>query len=391
MTVLSQPDRDAQPIVDALNEALAWDDVTRVWLAVAWAKRSGLSLLELAIRRLRARRKSVRALIGVDQHGATEEALRMAMTMFSEARVYHDSALFRTFHPKLYVVEARSRARAVIGSGNLTEGGLLTNYELALQVDLDTATAADTALLDELRSWFELRWNEPRAARKLTPSSIDCLLHDHHVVVLPEAALPPPRQPRTSYGARGESIFGPPVSGLRQSRREPVTASDASDALTPAEVGRPLRTGSGARDLVLAGGVTLERQRAFNKELAESFFGVSRNGETIRVVGVDRQGGRHGMPPRPLIFSDSNKNRRFEMPDPEPNRRASGNRPIILVRRLARRRFEYLLLYPRDPGYTPVQREIERRPKVGRSTKRETKRVYLTLGDVRNVWPGCPF
>ena len=60
----------------------------------------------------------------------------------------------------------------------------------------------EAAILDDLRRWFDARWNDRRASRKLTPALITRLLADPTVVVLPEAAIPPP--PRKGTGpARG--------------------------------------------------------------------------------------------------------------------------------------------------------------------------------------------
>ena len=42
--------------------------------------------------------------------------------------VFHNP-LPHTFHPKLYLFKSDDHAEMVMGSGNLTEGGLYTNYE----------------------------------------------------------------------------------------------------------------------------------------------------------------------------------------------------------------------------------------------------------------------
>jgi hypothetical protein len=153
-------------------------------------------------------------------------------------------------------------------------------------------------------------------------------------------------------------------------------------------------TATGATDLVLAAGLPVDRpgQAGFNRDVVEDFFAVSQNGDQILAEAVDRSGAKHGMRLRALVFpSGSNRNHRFEMRDPEGRARGAGVWPVLLVHRISRRRFEYLYLYPADSGYSAMRRKIRRRDGVGRSMKAETKRVYLTLGEVRRVWPGCPF
>jgi hypothetical protein len=47
-------------------------------------------------------------------------------------------------------------------------------------------------------------------------------------------------------------------------------------------------------------------------------------------------------------------------------------------------------LFPGDTGYRTVQREIAQRESVGISRKPQTKRVYMTVGELRRIWSGCP-
>jgi HKD family nuclease len=157
-----------------LADALGWKDAKEAWIAVAWAKRSGLRLLERELRAFRKAKRRLRALVGLDQHGATIEGLELTLELFREARVYHDTARnpMRTFHPKLHVVEAKDRARAVIGSGNLTAGGFFSNYELSVALDLDLTADEDAEVLKRLREWFDTRWSHPNAARRLSKASI---------------------------------------------------------------------------------------------------------------------------------------------------------------------------------------------------------------------------
>jgi hypothetical protein len=106
---------------------------------------------------------------------------------------------------------------------------------------------------------------------------------------------------------------------------------------------------------------------------------------------VDRRGLRQPMTLRRLVFpSTSNRNHRIELRDPEGRARPPGTWPIMLVRKLPLQRFRYLYLYPGDPGYASVKREIKHRDGVGVSRKTETKRVYLTLAEAKKAWPGCP-
>lgn len=399
--LLAQPDRGRRRIGDAVNEALAWPDADNAWFSVAWAKRSGLLRLETNIRALRRRRQSVRALIGIDQHGATEEGLALALELFSETRVYHDSSPSRTFHPKFYVVEGAGRARAIVGSGNLTVGGLYENYEVAVGLELNLSEAADRDLLDDLRTWWDQRWDEPGASVTLSRRMIERLIADPNVAVVPEAWGPPRRPGKSRPGKHGGSVFGSPVKGLTSAPAAPKRAAaaavppiDESDGVVTARA-RPTvpSTTRGDARRVLAAGLPRDRwgQAGFNAEVADDFFDVRANGDLISAEGIDRKGRSTGNATRRLIFpATSNQNHRIELPEPEGRTRPSAGTPIVLALELDQRQFRYMYLMPGDPGYKAIEREIANRSAVGRNRLPSTKRVYLTLGELRQAWSTCP-
>ena len=392
--ILGQPDVRGGAIGAQVREALAWKDADRAWFAVAWAKRSGLRLVEPSLRSF-ARRRGTRleALIGLDQHGATIEGLALAMRLFTEVRVYHDASVSppRTFHPKVYVVQAPDRARVIIGSGNMTAGGLYANYEVATQLHLDLGRAADRDVLASLRRWFEARWTERAATIRLSKQSLDRLIADPDVIVVPERFGPPTRSRGTAATRRSKPLFGV-VKGLARPPVPPrVDRVDRADSLV--EAAENLTPPSGDASRVLAARLPKDRwgQAGFNRRITEDFFGVRRNGEILTAQAVERNGSTHPPEMRRLIFpSGSNKNHRIELPEPEGRPRPGRGVPVVLVHELGRGTFRYLYVLPEDRGYRAVEREIDRRPTVGICRKRETRRVYLSLGDLRRRWPTCP-
>jgi HKD family nuclease len=374
---------------------LRWSDARKAWFAVAWAKRSGLRVIENDLRAFRVGTRSLRLLVGVDLHGGTVEGLQLALALFTEVRVYHDANTNprRTFHPKLYVVEAPQRARAIIGSGNLTAGGLRTNYELAFRLDLDLSTPAERTVLEDLRMWFNARWLQPEATVRLTTPSIQALRSDPDVAVVPERWGPPrpSSQQVSSRGKKPKPLFRA-VRGLAAPERQPNTdPADQIDSAPPDErIEAPFL---GDDSLVLVAGLPKDRpgQAGFNRHLATRFFGVSKNGDPITIQAV-RRSGLVGAPEISNYVNPtgSNGNNRFEMRDPEGRARTPGTFPILLVHRVGPGLFRYCYVLPSDTGYRAMDRERARREGVGTSFKPETKRVYLTLGELRARWPGCP-
>src|SRR4051794_39861743 len=125
---IGQPFPSSRQVGAVVGDALCDGDFDRAWFAVAWGKRSGLSRLTSAIGEFKRGGGRAEAVLGVDEGGATKEGLQLALELFDSAYVFHDPGP-RTFHPKIYVVRGDARAVAVVGSGNLTCGGLFTNFE----------------------------------------------------------------------------------------------------------------------------------------------------------------------------------------------------------------------------------------------------------------------
>jgi hypothetical protein len=62
-----------------------------------------------------------------------------------------------TFHPKIYLFENESKASISVGSGNLTEGGLYTNYEatvtLTLRMEEESERKVYEEISESIREW----------------------------------------------------------------------------------------------------------------------------------------------------------------------------------------------------------------------------------------------
>ena len=84
----------------------------------------------------------VEIVAGIDQGITTKQGLELAMRYSTEAYVFSNP--IATFHPKVYLFEIpQRRAVAFVGSSNLTAGGLYTNYEASLGVELDLTLNTD--------------------------------------------------------------------------------------------------------------------------------------------------------------------------------------------------------------------------------------------------------
>ena len=118
-----------------LLEHLAWAD--RFVCVVAFAKMTGLSLF--AVRPKKRLAKGMRAtfVIGLDFYQTQPELLTELMKLkdVGDVEVYM-GAIGRnsTFHPKLYLFQTDAETRTIIGSANMTMGGLRSNHEMSAEL-----------------------------------------------------------------------------------------------------------------------------------------------------------------------------------------------------------------------------------------------------------------
>ena len=197
--------------------------------AVAFVKRSGTRHVSTELEAF-AQRASVQLIVGIDHSGTSYEGLSdllAAVSSDDQVVVFHNRLPF-TFHPKIYLFKSSTAADVIVGSGNLTEGGLFTNYEGALRVFLDLS---DPEQADVLRSIEEVldTWADPSrgtamvlddvllarlTALGLTP--VEALAASDH-------AEPPPREGEAGY-TQATSPFV-----ARQERRPSHAAESAVD------------------------------------------------------------------------------------------------------------------------------------------------------------------
>lgn len=139
MQFITQPFGEVR-LGEFLRAHLADPQWTAFRAAVAFVKRSGTQYIRQALREFSGRAQ-VKISVGVDLYGTSREAL----TDLLEATpggvfVYRNNGPY-TFHPKVYVFKSAERADVLAGSGNLTGGGLFTNYEASLAVSLNLGRA----------------------------------------------------------------------------------------------------------------------------------------------------------------------------------------------------------------------------------------------------------
>ncbi|MGH2941183.1 MAG: phospholipase D family protein [Solirubrobacteraceae bacterium] len=226
----SQPFPGAEQVGVILRDVLRDVAYDSAWFATAWGKRSGLSRLASAIEEFRSRGGRAEAILGVDEGGATIEGLELALELFDAAYVFHDPGS-RTYHPKIYVVQNDTRAHALVGSGNLTRGGLFTNFEAGVAADLLLAQKPDADFLRDVRAYYDALLALRTYCKPLTRRLIKDLEADPRLVVVSERQANRRRSRQRQQGA--SEIFGrqavPDLLGAPPPEIAPVPHEDDDD------------------------------------------------------------------------------------------------------------------------------------------------------------------
>lgn len=107
---------------------------------VAFAKTSGVLRVKGALDAFRANGGDVTAYVGIDLDGTSYEALTELLQSVDSLNIVHSTSFSQTFHPKIYDFTSDSEGLTIVGSHNLTAGGLWTNFESSMIAVTDLAT-----------------------------------------------------------------------------------------------------------------------------------------------------------------------------------------------------------------------------------------------------------
>lgn len=112
-------------------------DFTRLRFMVAFTRWSGLHLLDGPLQAFATTPgTTIEGVCGVDLGGTTAEALTYLMELpGATIKVFRSGNPRIVFHPKVFLLDGPERWLAVVGSSNLTAGGLHSNAEASLIVE----------------------------------------------------------------------------------------------------------------------------------------------------------------------------------------------------------------------------------------------------------------
>ncbi|GHG61514.1 hypothetical protein GCM10010919_06050 [Alishewanella longhuensis] len=144
---LDQPLNNVR-LLDILKESMEDDSgFTSLRFVVAYAKSGVLAKLEPSFVNWSSKGASSKLFVGIDQKVTSKEALEKAVTLFDHAFIINHKSV--TFHPKIYLFRNDVNGRVIVGSNNLTVGGLESNFESAVIIDYDLESADEAKLFND--------------------------------------------------------------------------------------------------------------------------------------------------------------------------------------------------------------------------------------------------
>lgn len=173
---ITQPYADGFDLQAFLTRGLRDSRYQRLDAAVAWAKRSGLRLISSELSQFQARGGAVRFVVGISEGGATAQGLQLVSQLATDAYIFHVPG--RTFHSKVYSFSGEDAAMILVGSHNLTRGGLRANFEAGTLVQLDLTIEADGRFLADVQGYVDRLISDTNVCRRLEAATLAAVIRD---------------------------------------------------------------------------------------------------------------------------------------------------------------------------------------------------------------------
>lgn len=253
------------------------------------------------------------------------------------------------FHPKIaHFIRDDGTQIIIIGSGNLTPGGLRNNIEAYSVFISEPDEEVD---LSDLERFLE---KHSDSLRKIDDEIIE-LAKQNRVIR---------KRRRIIEEVEPEEIF-------EEEEIEVIPVEENSRVLV-AEVPK-------------AGGRW--HQIHFNIKVNTQFFKVQPNSSERAYLFEKKSPIQIGSEEvRPVVFSSVNRNIRIEFAAKRDEPYPSSGRPILVVREVGTRIFHYILLMPGDEGHREMITFLNTHPSVGKGLRRS----ITTYNKLTAEWRDCP-
>ena len=178
MKIISQP---FSSLGDYLTDILKSKEYHTFNFAVAFAKSSGVLKIKNALETFKENDGKINAYIGIDMKITSYEALIYLQKYTNSLNIIHNEN-GQTFHPKIYYFIGKNKILIIVGSNNLTSGGLWTNFEssICMEIDCNKDTKKTKESIDEYFSWLISSNNSFYQINE--PKDVESLLQNKYIL-----------------------------------------------------------------------------------------------------------------------------------------------------------------------------------------------------------------
>lgn len=379
----------AEELINLFNS----DKYNKFTCLVAFASYGGITALTPHILKAKSNNIKIKIILGIDQKCTSKEALEEVLSWGVDSYIYY-TLNTNIFHPKVYLFENSDYYTLIVGSSNLTEGGLVRNVECSLLVQDMQGTSVHSAFY---AYWKTILNSTEENLYPITQELINQLYEEKIIPSDRERAMASAEKrtwvssgekrlltfKRTGVQKNPEGFKPKRLKRTIKTKKTPVSDySEKSDKVieTPIEI---------REEVLIAeiGGGPRWKQVNFPIAIFEEFFGAERgnNEYWISMMNISQDGSLGDIEKRQAV-SVKSRNYRFEIHCEETKGEYPGNdaRPIVIFVKLDSNEFLYHVLLAKHGAYEKVKEYLYRESK---NKARELKRAIVHVEALHALYP----
>jgi len=350
---------------------------------VAYAKTSGVNRLLPYMKEFKTAGGRILGVVGVDQNNTTYEALISLLGICDELYVFHSEDPMKTFHVKAYGLEGSTENWVSVGSNNLTAGGLFSNYEASIFLNINDEF---DEFLDLFDSYTDI---SSSCCKRLDLALINLLLEKNYVQQekvttrqqISDVIRRRSRRPEDILFGRDATASAPSVPADRVAETSPAIWAASTEDTSLAEMNYLVRYVPKAGDR--------SQQVHFTLDILHNYFRLNPD-DSLSIQQLSDIYTPHPIENRKIVFSARNRNVKIEVAAAEilnyDYPEDEDKRPILIFKKVNPNFFEYMLLMEGDPGYDLLNERLTNLPWHYRSLKYE----IIDADTMLNIWSECP-
>lgn len=341
-----------EAIIGAAAEATTWRGI------YAFATRGGVDQLieDPVVHDFMHRGGAIDLIIGIDAV-TDRQALERMQDLATKHLTFRPRVFWNStrglFHPKIsHFGYPDGHNKLIVGSGNLTPGGLMHNFEGYSVISGGRRESLDLSSLDAFvaRHAADIRLIDQEALDRAALNAMRPVMAARR----PQVPAPAPT------GARPPPVVVPVAQGLARDR---ILVAEVPDA--------------GGR----------WSQSHLNAAVVEEYFRLTNlASQRVYLTHVDAGGVRGEEKVRQVVYSTANKNYKVEISAAKGRDYPTAGHPMLIFRERQVRCFDYMLLMPGDAGYARIVALSKALPRLGKGFRRS----ITDLPTLARAWPNCP-